>query len=644
VIPLPPDPLPVVPVHTTQLLNHRVLVLAPHPDDESLGCGGALVLHARHGDPVKVVFLTNGVRGDVKRQYASGDYVALRRREARQACQEVLGVADLEFWEYEDGALIDAESSAARLNRLIVDYHPSLVYVPSPQEFHVDHRAAALILWTAIRDLPHDFLIAFYEINRPIHVNTLVDISAVVDDKRRACDTYVTQLVNYPYTDCTLGLNRYRALTVSPSCRFAEGYLVMPASRLRDQSADALAHGCIIPAVSTTASTPLVSIIVRTADRPDLLADALTSLVTQHYTNLEVVVVNDGGGEIADVLAGFGDRLVIRHVRHDTRRGRAEAANSGLMAARGKYINFLDDDDRLYPDHVLKLVSYLEKTGGLMAYSDCEQGRYEWVDGQWRLIGERAPFMGIDYDWNRLHVNNYIPIMCPMFRRDLLEQVEPMDKSLEFLEDWDFWLRMAACTSFQRLPGVTAEYRVFTTGLKYDTQRWHLAVCRKHESYWSLENVYALGCELATVTLKNQQLERLIGEVGQRDQQLLAADGEVRRLLGEVEECERQLVAADRDLKRLIGEVGQRDQQLVAADRDLKRLIGEVGQRDQQLVAADGEVRRLLGELEERERRLVAAAQSMPMRLSRFAHRFLPHRAVRRLRRWGRRQFSREGS
>jgi LmbE family N-acetylglucosaminyl deacetylase/glycosyltransferase involved in cell wall biosynthesis len=619
-IPLPPDPLPAVPFHTTQLLNHRVLVLAPHPDDESLGCGGALILHARHGDPVKVVVLTDGVRGDVKRQHESGDYVALRRREARQACQGVLGVADLEFWEYEDGALVGAESAAARLNRLIADYRPSLVYVPSPQEFHLDHRAAALILWRAIQRLPHDFLIAFYEINRPIHVNTLVDISSVVDDKRRACDTYASQLVNFPYTDCTLGLNRYRALTVSPSCRFAEGYLVIPTNQLRDQSPDAFALGCLIPRMSTTESTPLVSIIVRTTGRPALLADALASLVTQQYVNLEVIVVNDGGEEITDVLAGFAHCLVIRHLRHDTRRGRAEAANSGLAAARGKYINFLDDDDRLYPDHVLKLVSYLESTGDLVAYSDCEKGWYEWVDGRWRLIGERAPFMGVDYDWNRLHVANYIPIMCPMFRRDLLERVEPIDTSLEFLEDWDFWLRMAACTSFQRLPGVTAEYRTFTTGNKFEYQRWYLAVCRKHESYWNLENIYALGSELATMTDKNQHLQQALGA---EEALRLEAETRWRRAEAALTDAERTLGATE----ALRLEAETRWRRAEAALTDAERTLGAT---EALRLGAETRWRRA-------EAALTDAERSMPMRLSRFAHRFLPDRVVRRLRQWGRR-------
>ena len=153
--------------------------------------------------------------------------------------------------------------------------------------------------------------------------------------------------------------------------------------------------------------------------------------------------------------------------------------------------------------------------------------------------------------------------MSAMFRRDLLERVEPMDKSLEFLEDWDFWLRMAACTSFQRLPGITAEYRVFA-GAKYDVPQWYLAVCRKHQSYWSVENLYALGRELAALASKNEQLERALSEAENR------------------------------------------------------RRLAETG--------------------------ITLVMQSMPMRLSRFVHRFLPDSAARWLRRWGRRGSPREGS
>jgi LmbE family N-acetylglucosaminyl deacetylase len=601
---LVPDPLPAVPFKTTELLNHRVLVLAPHPDDETLGCGGSLILHARHRDPVKVVFLTNGVRGDVKRQYRPDEYVARRGQEARQACQGVLGVTDLEFWEYEDGALAADASTLTRLRRLILVYQPTLVYVPSPQEFHHDHRVAAFMLYAVVRGLPLELLIAFYEFNRPIHVNTLVDISGVVEEKRRACGMYATQLANYPYTDCALGLNRYRALTVSPACQYAEGYVVVPSRALRDLSPDAFSKAWWPPRPAVT--SPLVSIIVRTADRPALLADALASLVAQTCSNLEVIVVNDGGQDVSHVLAGFDSLLTIRHIHHDKPRGRAGAANSGLAAARGTYINFLDDDDRLYPDHVAKLVGYLEKTGELVAYSDCEQGRYQWVGDEWQLMGERTPFMGIDYDWDRLHLGNYIPMMAVMFRRSLLERVDPMDESLEFLEDWDFWLRLAACTPFQRLPGITAEYRLFT-GSKYSARQWHMAVLQKHRGYWCVENMYDLGSRLGALIAKNAELEHA----------LACADSQRRQAEAHVLDVEAQKSQAE---TRLIEVEAQRRQ------------------AEGRLLEVEGRQREAEARWQRAEAVIALVERSIPMRLSRLVQRYLPQSAAGLIRAWSTRK------
>ena len=82
-----------VPMRTTDLTGNVVLALAPHPDDESLGCGGALALHRAAGDPVKVVFVTDGARGDERGEDPRDAYVALRRREAAEACA-ALGVDD----------------------------------------------------------------------------------------------------------------------------------------------------------------------------------------------------------------------------------------------------------------------------------------------------------------------------------------------------------------------------------------------------------------------------------------------------------------------------------------------------------------------------------------------------------------------
>ncbi|MBE9572531.1 MAG: PIG-L family deacetylase, partial [Proteobacteria bacterium] len=68
-----------IPYHPTNLTGKRVLALAPHPDDETIGCGGSLAIHANAGDPVKVVFLTNGARGDTSGKTEKKSYIKIRQ-------------------------------------------------------------------------------------------------------------------------------------------------------------------------------------------------------------------------------------------------------------------------------------------------------------------------------------------------------------------------------------------------------------------------------------------------------------------------------------------------------------------------------------------------------------------------------------
>jgi glycosyltransferase involved in cell wall biosynthesis len=258
-------------------------------------------------------------------------------------------------------------------------------------------------------------------------------------------------------------------------------------------------------------AAPLVTIIVRTKDRPDRLREALASVLTQTQPDLEVIVVNDGGPDVTGVIAEFARHLDIRCSSHAVSSGRAAAANAGLKLARGTYINFLDDDDLLHPPHVEKLASFLEATGEQVAYSDCEAGRYHVVGAGLTLAEPRRLYKGLDFDRERLYLGNYIPIMTAMFRRGLLAEVGLFDESLEFLEDWDFWLRLAARTDFHRLPGITAEYRMWG-GVKYDYGRWRRVVLGKHRRDWTIEELVRVGARLEALEARIADLDAALGE------------------------------------------------------------------------------------------------------------------------------------
>src|SRR5437763_11246305 len=154
-----------IPFEPQDLRGERLLVLAPHPDDEVIGCGGLVALHLREGRRVRVVVATDGA--------AAGD---ARQREAEsRAALASLGAAEVEFLRLPDRALADAESGgfAAALREL----RPDLIAVPSPIEIHPDHVALARIFCELVAKDAALFAdlavarVAFYEVSHPLRPN-----------------------------------------------------------------------------------------------------------------------------------------------------------------------------------------------------------------------------------------------------------------------------------------------------------------------------------------------------------------------------------------------------------------------------------------------------------------------------------------
>lgn len=225
-----------IPYTSSDLTGHKVLVLAPHPDDESLGCGGSLIRHTQAGDLVKVLVLTNGARGDVTGQSARQAYIAARQAECRQACAG-LGITDVDFWDCEDRELLLDQKAGPRLTAVLARWQPTLIYAPSPAEYHPDHRAAALLLQESLAQIDSGtdagMEVLFYENNQPLAPNTLVDITGVMDLKLAAVRCYATQLRELPYDDVVQALNRFRSITLGSAVRYAEGFLRVPAALIR---------------------------------------------------------------------------------------------------------------------------------------------------------------------------------------------------------------------------------------------------------------------------------------------------------------------------------------------------------------------------------------------------------------------------
>lgn len=199
----------------------NVLVLAPHPDDECIGCGGALCRHADRGDRVAAVFLTSGELG--LKHLARDRAWAVREEEARRAGR-ILGLARLEFLRQPDWMLGEHIAGAGRaLRPVLLAERPELIYVPHRREWHPDHQAALPILRAALRGARGwQPMVRTYEVWTPLAEQDHVeDITAVMPRKLRALRAHVSQLAGFDYVRAVRGLNAFRG-ELAARCRYAE--------------------------------------------------------------------------------------------------------------------------------------------------------------------------------------------------------------------------------------------------------------------------------------------------------------------------------------------------------------------------------------------------------------------------------------
>jgi LmbE family N-acetylglucosaminyl deacetylase len=195
----------------------NVLVIAPHPDDETIGCGGALCLHAARGDRVTSVFLTSGELG--LKLLPRRKAWSIREAEAKQAAG-ILKIAELFFLRCSDWTLGDEISKAAKLLRPILQKtKPGLIYLPHPDDWHPDHKAALPIVRAALKPggIPLPALRG-YEVWTPLKDYDYVeDTSSVMDRKLTALRTHKSQLQEFDYIRAVTGLGQYRGALAAKS-------------------------------------------------------------------------------------------------------------------------------------------------------------------------------------------------------------------------------------------------------------------------------------------------------------------------------------------------------------------------------------------------------------------------------------------
>jgi GT2 family glycosyltransferase/glycosyltransferase involved in cell wall biosynthesis/2-polyprenyl-3-methyl-5-hydroxy-6-metoxy-1,4-benzoquinol methylase/Flp pilus assembly protein TadD len=215
---------------------------------------------------------------------------------------------------------------------------------------------------------------------------------------------------------------------------------------------------------------PMVSVIIPTYNRPDRLRMALTSVLDQDFQDFQIVVVNDGTTPVEEIVADLNRDGRITLITHDRNRGLAASRNTGLRQASGKYVCYLDDDDRFLPHHLRTLVSHLEESGCKVAYTDAWRVHERLSDNTVTEIKRDQPYAQ-EFNPHQLLIGNYIPVLCLMHERAVLDEVGGFDESLFVHEDWDLWIRMATRYPFKHLAVTTAEFTWRTDGSSMSSQR-----------------------------------------------------------------------------------------------------------------------------------------------------------------------------
>ena len=192
---------------------------------------------------------------------------------------------------------------------------------------------------------------------------------------------------------------------------------------------------------------PLVSVVVPTYDRPEVVR-AVDSVLEQSYEPIELLVVDDcSPTPAADLL---GSRTGIDRVsclRHETNRRGNAARNTGIEAATGSYLAFLDDDDEWAPEKVERQVRALRASGAGFAYSGVRN-----VDGEGRTLAIRSRRIEGQVTERLLYGNFIGTFSCVMVRAAAIERVGLPDERLPCWQDWEFYLRLSRVYEASAVP------------------------------------------------------------------------------------------------------------------------------------------------------------------------------------------------
>ena len=427
-----------VPYLTSPIPQGSWIIFSPHHDDETIGMGGSLILAREKGIQVTLVIVTDGSQGGTQE----------RREKETQLVAEKLGIEEVIFLREVDRAICIDKNIIANVAKIIAHADAKSVFFPSPMELHPDHRMTTELVWNALKRLEKKPDAYAYEITVQNQVNHLVDISKVMEQKISLLKIYESQLQENDYLDFMIAMNRLRAYTLPKSVQYAEGFYSYGDNYTEDYQdqldkelrpyLERTYRDTYVPlkikaydSKNADVTKTTVSVVIPCFNDGQYLQEALSSVMDQTYTNIEVIIVNDGSTdqmtiEILHALKSYGWKVLDLSINA----GPSVARNRGIDIAQGRYILPLDADDKIAPTYIEKAVNILQEHAEIgIVY--CEAEYFGLQTGRWELP---------PYSFPEILIANMI-FASAMYRKADWQTVNGYNENMiHGNEDYDLWL------------------------------------------------------------------------------------------------------------------------------------------------------------------------------------------------------------
>lgn len=240
-----------------------------------------------------------------------------------------------------------------------------------------------------------------------------------------------------------------------------------------------------------SAQEPLISVIIPVYNTGAYVAETIESVLKQTWKHKEIIVVNDGSTDETPAILEKYDEYI--RVIHQENKGLGAARNTGIRAARGEFLAFIDADDLWLPEFLKTQQAVLTSDPKV----DIVYCFWTYIDQYGKQLPQKDRFSETGDLLHSLIISNRIPIMAALMSRICVETTQGFDDNKLISEDWDFWLRVAyQGYRFSCSPQELVKYRFHGNNMTLNIERSHLRYFNVIEKFFLNENLPEIAREL----------------------------------------------------------------------------------------------------------------------------------------------------